>query len=200
MTTEAAAGARSERNFRRALAVTSLLCLVVVLAPPLLGLARRYEFVQALQFSVLAVVSPVLLVLAGTLPRVSDRFATPAWSVVSLITYAAVATLWRTPWCVNALTRHGWLLLLEAATLMFVATWGWGSLVQSGQRFPTLRHPQRLAGAASVMWTIWAMAYLVGLSHSSWYRAYAHTGALSVSADQQLATALLWALSGAAPR
>ena len=57
-----------------------------------------------------------------------------------------------------------------------------------------LARPKRIAVAAVAMWTIWVTAYVVGLSHTSVYRAYAHVAGreLSVSADQALTTWVLW--------
>jgi hypothetical protein len=50
------------------------------------------------------------------------------------------------------------------------------------------------------MWTIWVLAYLVGLSHGSWYPAYVHHPGrgFSLSADQQLTTGTMWFVSGCA--
>ncbi len=106
--------------------------------------------------------------------------------------------LWRTPWFVNELVRHSWLVALEVVSLIVIATRAWSALVQFAARASSLTHPQRLAACALVMWAVWVMAYLVGLSHGSWYRAYDHGQWLSTSADQQISTALLWAVSGVA--
>jgi hypothetical protein len=47
------------------------------------------------------------------------------------------------------------------------------------------------------MWMIWVVAYLMGLSHSSVYRAYTHIAGrgLSLSADQAVATGVIWFVS-----
>jgi hypothetical protein len=47
------------------------------------------------------------------------------------------------------------------------------------------------------MWTMWTIAYLVGLSHNGWYSAYANVSGrvVSVAADQQIMAGLLWAVA-----
>jgi cytochrome c oxidase assembly factor CtaG len=164
----------------------------------MLSWARHYEFVQAVQFAIFAVIAPVFANLGDVAGRFVSRAHSIRWSVLSLTVYGASAVFWRTPWCVDALAHHGWLVVLEALSVTLIGTWAWSALVSSPRLPARLTPAQRLAAAALVMWTIWVMAYLVGLSHNSWYRAYDHGGWLSVSADQQLTTGLLWALSGAA--
>ncbi len=104
---------------------------------------------------------------------------------------------WRIPPSVDALARHGWLSLLEAVSLMTAGVGLWLELVESPPFSPRLARPKRIALAAVAMWTIWVTAYLVGLSHASVYRSYAHVAGrdLSVSADQALTTGILWVTS-----
>ncbi len=114
--------------------------------------------------------------------------------------YLAGAILWRTPASVNALVRHPWLAAVEAVTLVAVGAGLWLELVESPPLIPRLSRPHRVALAAVSMWAIWILAYLVGLSHASWYHAFTHhagTG-LSLSADQQLTTGMMWFISGCA--
>ena len=101
---------------------------------------------------------------------------------------------------VDALARHRWLVLVEAATLVAVGVGLWLELVESPPLVPRLPRPGRVALAAVSMWTVWILAYLVGLSHASWYPAYPHhagTG-FSLSADQQLTTGMMWFVSACA--
>jgi len=114
--------------------------------------------------------------------------------------YLAAAIVWRTPLAVNALARHPWLVVVEAATLLVAGVGLWLELVESPPLAPRLPRPSRIALAAVSMWTIWVLAYLVGLSNASWYHAYPHHpgSGLSLSADQQLSTGLLWFVSGCA--
>jgi hypothetical protein len=46
------------------------------------------------------------------------------------------------------------------------------------------------------MWTIWIMAYITGMSRSSWPGGYGHPAArsISIAADQQIGVAILWAV------
>lgn len=111
--------------------------------------------------------------------------------------YLAAIIIWRTPLGVNGIARHPWLIVLEAAVLVATGIGAWFELVESPPLSPRLPRPYRVALAAVTMWTIWILAYLVGLSHASWYRDYLHHagGGLSLSADQQLTTGLLWFVS-----
>ena len=109
----------------------------------------------------------------------------------------ALVVAWRIPASVDALARHGWLSLLEAVSLVAAGVGLWLELVESPPLSPRLARPKRIALAALAMWTIWVTAYLVGLSHASVYRSYAHVAGrdLSVSADQALTTGMLWLTS-----
>jgi len=211
--------------------VVALVLLAVCLVPPLATEARRYEFAEAIQYSILGVVIPALLAVgapwrrlglaspavpatggpgaasaADRLPAV-DRLARgrrrhpeALRSACFFALYLAGAILWRIPASVDALVRHPWLVVVEAATLVAVGTGLWLELVESPPLIPRLSRPHRVALAAVSMWAIWILAYLVGLSHASWYPAFIHhagTG-FSLSADQQLTTGMMWFISGCA--
>lgn len=144
----------------------------------------------------------------STAPRLPvDRLARgrrrhpEAWRSVGFFSlYLAGAVLWRTPPAVNGLARHPWLVVVEAVTLVSVGMGLWLELVESPPLTPRLSRPHRVALAAVSMWLIWVLAYLVGLSHVSWYHAYPHHpgSGLSLSADQQLTTGMMWFISGCA--
>jgi len=220
------------RSLRRGVLALAGLLLIGWLVPPLSVWSRHYEFVEALQFSFLAIVVPALTVigspwslvgLASPEPqridddgqrvapseplRPIDRLAggrrrhPEAWRTIGFAAlYLAGAILWRTPLTVDALKRHPWLSLVEAATLVAVGVGLWLELVESPPLTPRSTRPTRVALAAISMWVIWILAYLVGLSHGSWYQAYPHragTG-LSLSADQQLTTGVMWFVSACA--
>jgi cytochrome c oxidase assembly factor CtaG len=217
---------------RSALLLAALVLLLASLVPPVATEARRYEVAEAIQFCLLAVAIPALLVmgapwrrlgLAGREARVPDDEGTPTptmaprppvdrlaegrrrhpevWRSVGFFgLYLAGAVLWRTPPAVNGLARHPWLVVVEAVTLVSVGTGLWLELVESPPLTPRLSRPHRVALAAVSMWLIWVLAYLVGLSHVSWYHAYPHHpgSGLSLSADQQLTTGMMWFISGCA--
>ncbi len=111
--------------------------------------------------------------------------------------YLAGVILWRTPLTVDALGRHSWLVTVEAAFLAVVGIGLWLELVESLPLTPRLPRPSRVALAAISMWVVWILAYLVGLSHGSWYQAYPHHAGVgfSLSADQQLTTGMMWFVS-----
>jgi cytochrome c oxidase assembly factor CtaG len=217
---------------RLALCLTSAVLLVVCLVPPVGTWSRRYEFVEALQFSILAVVVPALAVLGAPWRRVGlairpappydddegwaadpsalgpiDRLALGRRSHPEALRSAGFAVLflgaavvWRIPATVDALARHPWLVAVEAVSLIGLSGGLWLELVESPPLTPRLSRPSRVALAAVVMWAIWILAYLVGLSHASWYHAYSHHAGsgLSLSADQQLTTGVMWFVSGCA--
>ncbi len=210
----------------------SLAVLVLCLVPPLSTEARRYEFVEAVQYCLLVVVVPALAVIGAPWRRLGlasadappaevdgDSAQVPAdlrpvdrlaygrrrhpealRSACFAALYLAGAALWRTPAGVNGLVRHPWLVAVEAVTLVPLGMGLWLELVESPPLTPRLSRPYRVALAAVCMWTIWVLAYLVGLSHASWYHAYVHHAGsgLSLSADQQLTTGVMWFISGCA--
>jgi len=185
--------------------------------PPLSPLARRYEFVEAFQFSAYAMAVPALLVLGvpraflGHLRNSNQERARQAARVdrsknsprgapamvqraLSLGLFISAVVGWRTPMAVYAIVRDRWLLAGEGVSLVLAGGALWLELVQ----FPpvVLRSPRplRAAMAGVAMWTVWTVAYLVGFSNSSWYKAFRHVAGRwpSVAADQQFSTAVLW--------
>ena len=220
------------RTGRSVLLAGAVVLLVACVIPPLATEARRYEFVEAIQFSLLAVVIPALAVMGapwlrlGLASRSDWSLAAPDVSTGSgahlrpvdrwargrrrhpevvrtagiFALYLAGIVLWRIPPVVDALARHPWLVAVEAGALVVVGMGLWLELVESPPLTPRLARPHRVALAAVSMWAIWILAYLVGLAHGSWYHAYVHHPGvgLSVSADQQLTTGMMWFVSGCA--
>lgn len=199
------------RWVRPALAWVAVGLLVVVLVPPLATEARRYEFVEALRFSVLAIAVPALLVLGAPwralrLGRLVDRLAASrrrhlglSRSVVVLLFEMGLVVVARTPAVVDALARDPWLVLAEAALLVSGGVTLWLELVESPPVAPRTARPKRIALAAVTMWTLWVTGYIVGLSRTSMYGGYHHAaGGLSVAGDQELVTFVLWFVAAAA--
>jgi len=212
---------------RIALCALAAVVLVGALVPPLSTVARRVEVLEALQFALLAIAVPSLVVLGAPWrllglatppggaadtegvevlerPKVADRAAAarrrhPAVtrSAAYLLLQMAVVVVWRIPATVDALARHWWLALIEAISLVTAGIGLWLEMVESPPFSPRLARSNRIAIAALSMWTVWITAYLVGLSHVSVYRSYPHVVGrdLSVSADQALATGVLWLTS-----
>lgn len=105
----------------------------------------------------------------------------------------------RTPAVVDAIAEHSWLALVEAAVLIAGGLAFWLEIVESPPLRPRLSRPKRIALAAVAMWTVWVSAYIMGLSHGSVYSHYHQlAGGLSVAADQELATFVLWFIAAAA--
>jgi cytochrome c oxidase assembly factor CtaG len=214
-------------DVRLVLSLSALVVLVGALVPPLSTAARRVEVYEALQFALLAIGVPVLAVLGAPWqllglaarspdatdaegvaivhrPRIADRVAAGRLrhpevirTIAFLVVDMAMVVLWRIPVSVDALSRHGWLALLEALSLGAAGIGLWLELVESPPLSPRLPRPKRIAVAAVAMWTFWVTAYLVGLSDTSVYRTFPHVAGrdLSVSADQELVTGVLWLAS-----
>lgn len=195
---------------RVAALVGALFLLVAAVVPPLASSARRLEVIEALQFLLLGVAVPALLVLgapwrslglsddvaspdaegvsAPEQPRLVDRIASsrrrhrePVRSLAYLLLYLGAVVLWRTPAGVDGLVRHPWLLAFEALTLVLTGVGLWAELIVSPPLVPRLTHPMRIAVSAIAMWTIWITAYLLGLSHTSVYVPYRHVAGQELS-------------------
>ena len=107
---------------------------------------------------------------------------------------------WRTPATVNWIAGGDWHVLVEALVLLPVGVGFWLECVESPPLVPRSTRPVRIAAAAFGMWTIWVLAYLVGLSHADWYRSFKHVAGrgLSLAADQQVTTGVLWFVAACA--
>ncbi len=206
----AAAGLARRRYL---LAVAAVVIALVSLLPPAGLEARRYVVAESLQFVLFATAVPALLVLGGPWRLVAGpaRFTARRRSrgparrarrgsfgraLAVLLAFIAAVVAWRLPVAVNALARTPGLAVAELVTLTVAGSALWLELAESPPFLPALSRPQRALFAAISMWTIWALAYILGFSQTAWYRAYPHIpgGGLSVVADQELATGILWAV------
>ena len=190
------------------LALAGAVAAVGVLVPPGGSAAGKYVFAQAVQYAVLAVAVPALIVLGAPwrfARPLADRLAMGrpdraggAWPWAVLVLFLAVALGWRVPAVVNALVRYPALTAVEAVTLIGAGCALWVELVESPPLLPRISRPQRAAFAAVAMWAMWASAYIMGFSHTAWFAAFAHPSGhgLGVVADQELAAGLLWAIPG----
>jgi cytochrome c oxidase assembly factor CtaG len=196
-------------RFRPALSVAGVLLVVVVLVPPFAGAARRDEWAEAVQFMMFAVVAPGLFTLgapwsllglgrsatalAEARRRHTERLRSGAIAAVAIV--AAIA--WRTPAAVNLLARHGPVAIGEAVTLTVSCTALWLEWVSSPPLVPRSPRPIRIALTVAFTWTIWVLAYIVGMSQSNWYQAYRHAAGhgLSLNADQQITAGVMWGVA-----
>jgi cytochrome c oxidase assembly factor CtaG len=190
-------------------AIAALTCVI----PPLSSTAARFEYGEALQFSLLAIVLPVLVAVGAPWrhlrlaraseldpPRLADRVADRRlrhrelpWSLAFIALDLAAVVAWHAPRAVADLSEHGWLIPLEGATLLAVGLGLWLELVNSPPLMPRSGYLRRAVLAAFAMWTFWILAYILGLSNHSFYPNFAHApGGLSAAADQQIASAVLW--------
>jgi cytochrome c oxidase assembly factor CtaG len=201
---------------RRWLAAAGIVLVVACLVPPLSVLARRYLFVESIQFCVFAMAAPALMVLGAPwslarwppgLVRLADRLAgrlaaaqrrrasfVPALGY--LAAWAAVCLCWRLPPVLDALARHPVLIAPEAITLAAAGTGLWLELVPSPPVAPRLRPPQRAFIAVLAMWFTWAVAYVLGFAGHAVVHAYDGAGShLATVADQEITVFVVWAVA-----
>jgi cytochrome c oxidase assembly factor CtaG len=211
--------------------------IVACLVPPLGVLARRYLFVESIQFCVFALAAPVLFVLGATLrlgasgagrppPRGPDSELPDAAAgelphertgplagryrpsflpiLAGLIAWVTICLVWRLPPVLDQLTRHPVLVTPEAATLCAAGIGLWLGLVgprPMAQRLglPRLSPLRRACAAAAAMWSIWAIAYVLGFAAGSVVHGYDGGGShLMTVDDQEISAFVLWAAAAAA--
>ena len=222
---------RGVKRFRSALAVVGLALWFVALVPPLAQWSRQYEYVQAIQFCVFAMLAPALLVTGapwGRLglasaeahmvnadgvvvsprhPKVIDRVVMSrrnqsghVRAVTVGLVFVALVIFWRSAPVVDALVRDPWLVIVESLTLVGGGVVFWTELAESPPLSPGTSRPYRIGMSAVSMWVVWIVAYLNGLSYSSWYGAFHHVAGrgVSLSADQQFTSGVMWLLSASA--
>ena len=219
--TEGAAGERPHELTARwrgwcllSAAVVALACLI----PPLSGTASRFEYGEALQFSLLAIVVPALVALGAPwrrlglaraaeaeTARLADRVADRRqrhrelpWSLAFIALDLAVVVAWHVPGAVAGVSEHRWLIPLEGLVLLAFGLGLWLELVPSPPLVPRSGYLRRAVLAAFAMWTFWILAYILGLSNHAFYPNFTHApGGLSPAADQQIASAVLWFVAAA---
>lgn len=195
-------------GWRRWLSVTGLAGVLAVVLPPLEMLARRYVFAETIQFCVLAMAGPALIVLGAPwrflhLAGPADRLAATRRgdrsflrALVFLLIFAGVSLAWRLPPVVDSLARQPALVAAEAVTLLAAGIGLWLELVASPPLTPRLPRPGRAAIAALAMWSTWAVAYVLGFASHAVFHGYDAAGSgLSSVADQEIAVGLVWAVA-----
>jgi cytochrome c oxidase assembly factor CtaG len=199
------------------LATAGVALVVACLVPPLSLLARRYLFVESVQFCVFAMAAPALAVLGTPLPRgparlLRRRRARPGGQPAAdggghrpsflpvfayLIVWVVICLFWRLPPVLDHLARYPLLVAAEAVTLCAAGIGLWQELIRSPS--PRPGPAQRAAAAALAMWSIWAIAYVLGFAGGSVVHGYDGGGSHLLTVDDQQITAfVLWAASAAA--
>lgn len=189
---------------------------VVAVVPPLAAVARRSEIAETVQFVVMALGVPALIVVGRpfalwrhngvrkALGRSMDDLAAARqrqpWLARALFFVAldvGVMVAWRVPAAMEALARYPWLLAVQAVTLVGAGIGLWLELVPSPPFAPRVARPWRAVLAAVAMWPLWVLAYMVGFSQSNWYPILDHaTKGLSSLGQQELATGIVWFAAG----
>ena len=134
---------------------------------------------------------------ADRLARARTRNPSFRRSVAFLAAFAAVAVAWRLPPVIDAVARHPGLAVAELASLLITGVALWLELVPSPPFRPRGRGLHLAVIAAFAMWLIWVVAYILGMATRGVFHAYRYHpgGPLSAVADQELATAVLWAVA-----
>lgn len=193
------------------LAAAGIALIVACLVPPLSVLARRYLFVESIQFCAFALAAPALAVLGTPLPRAPARLPgdvaadgrphRPSFRPVLgyLVAWVLICLFWRLPPVLDQLARHPVLVVAEAVTLCAAGLGLWRQLVRSRPLAPRLGHPQRACAAALAMWSIWMIAYVLGFARGSVVHGYDGGGShLLTVGDQEISAFLLWAAAAGA--
>ncbi len=188
------------------LAPAGLALMAVAMAPPVETLARQYLFVESVQFCLLSMAGPALIVLgapwrllrlspgqarepggrpdqAGTHRDLADRLAARRLDRPSFaramgfgVWWVGVCVCWRLPPVLDALARHPALILAAWATLSSAGIGLWFELVNSPPLTPRLSRPRRAAIAALAMWSTWAIAFVLGFARGPVVHAYDGVG------------------------
>jgi len=180
---------------------------LITTLPPVGSLARQDEVAQAFQFVVFAAAAPALLVLGwpALLARASPSpLVLPVWrrlrvppvrsrrpavrASVALLPSLALVILWRVPVVLAAVSRDPVLTALELVTLIAAGCVLWTELAGPRVARDPLPRPLRAAMAAVAMWSIWAIAYITGMSSTGLSHAQAAVP------DHQLAVGVMWAV------
>jgi Cytochrome c oxidase caa3 assembly factor (Caa3_CtaG) len=216
------------------LAAAGIALIVACVVPPLSVLARRYLFVESVQFCAFALAAPALIALGAPwrlAPETRRRQVSFVATLSYLIAWVMLCVIWRLPSVLDELARHPVLVLPEAMTLSAAGLGLWLDLVPAPLDLapapldlvpapldlapapldlvpapaaaqpsaPRRARPERALIAALAMWSLWAIAYVLGFAHDSVVHAYDQAGShLGTVADQEITAFLLWAAAGAA--
>ena len=180
------------------------LSLIMVL-PPIGSYARQDAVAQAFQFVFFAAAAPALLVTgwptrltraSRSVPPVRHWLRIPPGlarrpgvrTSAALLPSLALVILWRVPVVLAALGRDPVLTALEMVTLVAAGCALWAELAGPRVARDPLPGPMRATMAAAEMWSIWAIAYITGMSTTGLARAQAAVP------DHQLAVGVMWAV------
>lgn len=212
MSPAAAALGPTASRLRRAFAGLSLVVIVVAVTPPFLSDARRYVFVEAIQFALIALALPAFVALSAPLTPLIARWDEArvvkvlarreeirrtrkgfARLLVLLLPYLAAIVAWRLPVSVDALAKSPVLVVAEIASFGIFGVAFWIELVHEPPLPPIVSAGQHVAPAAVAMWMVWILAYFVGFSHAVWFPSvHPRRPGFGVVADQELSSGLLW--------
>jgi cytochrome c oxidase assembly factor CtaG len=144
-------------------------------------------------------ISPAVMRFVDRVAATRSKSSHQQRAILAAGLFIALTVLWRSAPLVDFIVVHQWMTLIESASLVVMGTIAFGYLAESPPLTPGTSNPYRICIAAAIMWTAWVVAYLDGMSHSSWYHEFHHVAGrgVSLSADQQLSAAFIWLISGA---
>lgn len=195
----------------------AIVVVVVAVTPPFSTDARRYVFVEAIQFALVALAMPALVALSTPFSSVIARWDEARlvrvlsrreqirqtrkgfFRLLALLSpYVVAIVFWRIPTSVDALAKTPSLIVAEIATFVVVGIAFWVELVREPPLPPIVSAGQLVVPPTLAMWMIWILAFAVGFSHAVWFPSvHSHRPGLSVVADQELSSGLLWVASAA---
>jgi cytochrome c oxidase assembly factor CtaG len=197
------------------------------MVPPVETLARQYLFVESVQFCLLSMAGPALIVLgapwrllrlsrgqarepggrldqAGAHRGPADRLAARRLDRPSFaramgfgVWWVGVCVCWRLPPVLDALARHPALILAELAMLSPAGVGLWLELVNSPPMMPRVSRPRRAAIAALAMWSTWAIAFILGFARGPVVHAYDGAGSSLATVADQELAAFVLWLAAA---
>ena len=97
------------------------------------------------------------------------------------------------------MARHQALAVAEMASLLIAGVALWLEIVAAPPLRPRGQDLARAVITTFAMWLIWAIAYILGFANHGVFHAFSYVpgGPLSAVADQELATAVMWAVAAA---
>jgi cytochrome c oxidase assembly factor CtaG len=200
------APSRGQRTFL----VAGIAVILVALLSPVDALALRLQWVHMVQHLLLLVVAPPLVVLARPWEVATTAFGPRLHRVVSrpqaqlqtrgrrviaavaaVVLFVGVLWAWHVPALYDLTLRDDMVHNLEHTTFLGVGLLFWTAALPRAGNAPGLGMVGRAAVTLSGLIGSWMLAVYIGYAPTVLY-AYSGSGGLSATADQQLASGVMW--------
>jgi putative membrane protein len=206
----ATAPERAPSRTQKACLAGGIAILLIALLSPLDDLALRLQWAHMVQHVLLLVVAPPMLVLArpwetataGVGPRLrrvltapQGALTTPGRNVIAataaVTAFVSVMWLWHIPALYNLTLRDEAVHNLEHTAFLAVGLLFWTAALPRTGRTPSLGLIGRAVVVLAGLVGSWMLAVFIGYSPTVLY-AYPGSGGLTALADQQLAAGVMW--------